>query len=142
DRAARGDGGERVVDVVPARHRQLEAHAFDLEAAARRRQRYVSGAHGGARTGPENDRPGGEGLEVRVLADHQALAGARTEGREHRRDLVHFLVVALQVEDHADRGLITHQRAVTLVRLDYQQVGPSRPRVAPQALAFECDQIA
>jgi hypothetical protein len=50
-------------------------------------------------------------------------------------------VVARQVERHADRGLVAHERTVALVGLDDQRAR-SRPRVAPQPFGLEQRQLA
>ena len=54
---------------------------------------------------------------------------------EHLRDLCHLFVIALKIEDHADGGRVTHERAVALVGLDHEQVRLSCPRIAGQALS-------
>ena len=51
-----------------------------------------------------------------------------------RGDLGRLLVVALQIEDHAHRRRIAHERAVALVGLDDEQVRASGPGIARQAL--------
>lgn len=58
--------------------------------------------------------------KVGGLAQNQSLAHPPTESAEHLQHLLLRLVVLLQVHHHAHRGRIAHQRAIALVRLDYQ----------------------
>ena len=51
-------------------------------------------------------------------------------------------MIALEVQDHADRRLVAHQRAVALVGLGDQQVRASGPGVAPQPFVLERHQVA
>ncbi len=82
----------------------------------------VLAANIGAWAEAETQRATRELIEVLGIAQRQRLTRAGSQRGEHRRDLCHLLVVALKIEDHADGGRVTHQRAVALVRLDHEQI--------------------
>ena len=131
---AGGDRRQRVDHIVRARHRQLERGVGHAEAAGNWSELDVFAAHIGPRARAEPQRAAGELIEIVGIAHDQRLASARAQGGEHRGDLGHLLVVALQVEDHADGGGVAHQAAVALVGLDHQQVGCAGEGIARQAL--------
>ena len=130
-----------------ARHAAIAASAFmtlcapgtgisNIVSSTRKRldcglERDLFAAHICARAQAEAQAPAGERIEILVVAHDQRLARAGPQGGEHRRHLVHLLVVALEVEDHADRRRIAHQRAVALVRLDHEKIGACRQRHCP-----------
>ena len=100
----------------------------------------VLAANIGAGAEAEAQRAAGKRIEILGLAHHQAFARAGAQRGEHRRDLGHLLVVALEVEDHADGRRVTHQRAVALVGLDHQQVRAPGERVARKPVRLELGQ--
>src|SRR4029079_12194007 len=84
------------------------------------------------RFGPEAEAklPSPEPIQIVVLADDQTFAGPGAKHREHRRNLRHLLVIALQIENDADRRRVPHQRAVTLIGLHDEKVGAAGESVA------------
>ena len=140
--AAGGDGGERVRTLCKPGTVQGEAHIVHAKAAAGHGQLHILAANIGAGGEAEAERAAGKRVEIFGIAHHERLAGAGAQGGEHRGDLGHLLVVALQIEDHAHRRRIAHERAVALIGLDDEEVGASGPGIAGQAFGLQQGQLA
>ena len=83
--AAGGDGGERVRDIVQARHLQGEAHVVYAKAAAGHGQLHILAAHIGAGGEAEAERAAGKRVEIFGVAHHERLAGAGAQARRTSR---------------------------------------------------------
>ena len=140
--ARRGDGRERVQDIVAAGDRQREGDVLDAEAAAPGMQLDIFAANIGDRAEAEAQSASGERIEIFVLADHQRFAGAGAQHPEHGLDLAHLAMVAMEIEDDADRRRVADQRAVALIGLDDEEVGGAGESVAGKALGLQQAQIA
>ncbi len=89
--------------------RQLELRVLDTEAARLGARLDVQSPHLRALRKAEAQRPSGERVERFIVTHDEHLARAGAQRGEHRRNVVHLLVIALQVKDHANGWRVAHQ---------------------------------
>ena len=122
-----GSGGG-IFHHVAAGKGNLEVYAIELKSHVVAGQLHCLGCS--EERGPVS----GDGHAVGTLAvGHEGAMHLRPEGAEDLLELLGLFVVAVQIEQHADLGVVAHECSVRLVGLEDHPLALAAVGVAPES---------